>query len=294
MTRWGEKMMDDWQPPLRKEPTVIQSNHFIWLTSTSQSNREQCHYSQCEGADGPLSSRCRTWAANGLEPFLLSADQNIKQLKDDWTEIKKQKHFLFQLRNMPGLRSEPWGTPETMPKLVAISTPGLFDLWTLSSDQRVYVSCYWQLNGSMLGSVVDLTGSLLISSRVRLHRSRISPAGISSWQVMPRSVATATTMRRGRAVVLKRRRIMFECRWSSPLLLLYVLPHPPSLHFVFFSFITEFSLESHSWCHRYFLVLLFPPKCSFFISSSHFSSLLFFFSSRLIVTDRNFRAKTNQ
>lgn len=51
----------------------------------------------------------------------------------------------------------------------------------------------------------------------------------------------------------------------------------PSLRFVFFSFITEFSLESHSWCHGYFLVLLFPSKSSFFIYWSHFSFLRFFF-----------------
>lgn len=66
---------------------------------------------------------------------------------------------------------------------------------------------------------------------------------------------------------------------SSP-----TLPHPPppspdtpSLRFVFSSFITEFSLESHGWRHRYFLVLLFPSKLSSFISFSHISVLQFFF-----------------
>lgn len=58
----------------------------------------------------------------------------------------------------------------------------------------------------------------------------------------------------------------------------------PSLRFVFSSFITEFSLESHGWRHRYFLVLFFPSKCSFFISL--FS---FFFSSMLFPLGRQFQ-----
>lgn len=35
------------------------------------------------------------------------------------------------MRKMPGPRSEPWGTPEKIPELVAMATPGISDLWTV-------------------------------------------------------------------------------------------------------------------------------------------------------------------
>lgn len=128
-----------------------------------------------------------------------------------------------------------------------------------------------------------LTGSLWISCLVRIHRSRISSAGISCRQEAACSAAALTLISRVRADILMRRRNIFNCSRGPPLRCTYIpssssssvrissLKFPGSL-----SVDVTYSLLSTSLLHSF---------CDFFsfISSpllvSHFFSI---FSSSLL------------
>lgn len=62
----------------------------------------------------------------------------------------------------------------------------------------------------------------MISCLVRLHRSRISSAGISCRQETPPSAAVLTPISRVRADILRRRRNIFNCSKSTPLCCFYI------------------------------------------------------------------------
>lgn len=131
---------------------------------------------------------------------------------------------------------------------------------------------------------LDLTGSLLISALVRIHRSLISSTGIPCRQVSPRLSVAMTTpperRNRARADVLTRRRNIFKCsRFTHFCCILYIHPsatsspsETPSLLFTSFFFLVS-SFKIFLKHHR--LTAANSRGISVVMSSPHLQSSFF-------------------
>lgn len=215
-----------------------ETSRFVWLASAGESDIERWRRNQSKRSRRTFEQPVQNLGSKRvgtLSSFCRSKHQSWWMTERDRNKDTKtlEKHFGSKWGKTPGPRSEPWGTPEKMPELVAMATPGLFDLWT---------EVFWltELRSKRLIRFLLLTtewisfGVRWWSYRQPIHQlpgaapqipdqpcGELLPAGDASLGRHSNSHEERESGRpeeeEGHAWV----------RWSSSLLLLYVLPHPP-------------------------------------------------------------------